>query len=190
MDISCLVCNAVITIPEYFDLHSYDGQLSCPSCKALHHIRLAGGKVRTLELANKPSAEPKAGAPAAGSARVTPMTSTGPARRYTEANPSLASLLAEHSEEAANNTEAVAHFNPLRDFLASYRATQIHLAFEQIEAMIEAPLPTEAHTFKSWWANNRRNPQAIAWLDSGWEVFDVDLQQKGIVLRRIGAAEA
>ena len=81
--------------------------------------------------------------------------------------------------------ESIAKYNPLRDFLATYRATQLQLAFEQIESIIGSKLETTAHTFKSWWENDRSNPQAIAWMEAGWEVVDVILEQRMVIFRRI-----
>jgi len=81
-------------------------------------------------------------------------------------------------------TSIFARYNRLRDFLATYRASAIQLAFEQIEGLIGSKLETAADTFKSWWDNDRSHPQAIAWLEAGWQVVDVDLQQRKVVLRR------
>jgi hypothetical protein len=175
MEISCLVCSKNIVIPEYYDVSNYDGQISCPECRSLLHIKLAASKLRKLEVVGNTPA----------SAAVKPAGVPGPVNTF--ATPTIMSLLSRASEE--NTTESIARYNKLRDFLTTYRAVQLHMAFEQIEAMIGGELPTEAYTFKSWWANNRRNPQSIAWIEAGWEIFDVDLQQKGIVLRRIEPSE-
>ena len=157
MEINCLVCGKTIGIPEYIDTNNYDGQVTCQECASLFHVRLVGAKVRKYELVEK---KPK--------------------------NPGIASSgIRQHTGAAETNVESIAKYNQLRDFLATYRATQLHLAFEQIEGIIGSELGTEAYTFKSWWDNDRRNPQAIAWLESGWEVVDVNLQQRGIVLRRL-----
>jgi hypothetical protein len=85
------------------------------------------------------------------------------------------------------DVESIARYNPLRDYLASYRASQLNLSFEHIEHIIDSKLETAAYTFKSWWENDQENPQAIAWLGAGWEVDDVDLQRQGVVFRRVKA---
>ena len=85
------------------------------------------------------------------------------------------------------DVESVARYNPLRDYLINYRANQISLSFEHIEKIIDSRLETAAYTFKSWWKNDHKNPQAISWLESGWEVDDVDLQQRGVVFKRVKA---
>ena len=175
MEISCLVCNKNIPIPEYYDINNYDGQIICPECRSLLHIKMAASKVRKLEVVGStpaPTAVQPAGNPA-------------PADTFT--TPSKMFLLS-HTGESVT-TESIARYNNLRDFLATYHATQLHMAFEQIEDKIGGELPTEAYTFKSWWANNRRNPQAIAWMEAGWEIFDVDLSQRRIILKRPGQPE-
>jgi hypothetical protein len=157
MEIDCLVCGKTIKIPEFVDTNNYDGQITCQECKSLLHIKLGGGKVRKYEVVEK---KPR----------------------------SLAAIESAASRKTggeAADVESIAKYNPLRDFLATYRATQLHLAFEQIESIIGSELETGAYTFKSWWENDSRNPQATAWLEAGWEVVDVSLPQRKVILRRV-----
>jgi len=156
MEIDCLVCGKTITIPDFIDTNNYDGQLTCQECKSLLRVKLGGGKVRKYEVVEK-----KRG--------LTPIESA-----------------ASRKPGEAADVESIAKYNPLRDFLATYRATQIHLAFEQIESIIGSELEKEAYTFKSWWENESSNPQAAAWMEAGWEVADVNLPQRRILLRRAG----
>jgi hypothetical protein len=85
----------------------------------------------------------------------------------------------------AMDVESVARYNPLRDYLASYRAAKLNLTFGYIESILKFELETAAYTFKSWWENSREHPQALAWLEAGWEVEDVDLQREGVVFKRV-----
>jgi len=156
MEIDCLACGKTIKIPDFIDTNSYDGQLTCSECKSLLHVKLGGGKVRKYEVVEK---KPRG---------LTP-TESAASRKPGE----------------AADVESIARYNPLRDFLASYRATQLHLSFEQIENLIGAELEKEAYTFKSWWENDSRNPQATAWMEAGWEVVDISLPQRRIILRRV-----
>jgi len=157
MEIECLACGKPIKIPEFIDTNNYDGQITCSECASLLQIKLGGGKVRKYEVVEKRP------------------------RGLTAIDRPISRKEGGEEVDVAN----IAKYNPLRDFLATYRANQLHLAFEQIETMIGSKLETEAYTFKSWWDNDARNPQAIAWLSSGWEVFDVSLQQRGVVLKRV-----
>jgi uncharacterized Zn finger protein (UPF0148 family) len=156
MEINCLVCGKAIPIPEFIDTNNYDGQIACPECKSLLQIKLAGAKVRKYQVAER---------------KPTSFTTTE-------------SRLSRRTVEKTD-VESIARYNPLRDFLATYRATQLHLAFEQIEKMIGRKLETAAYTFKSWWENDRGNPQANAWLEAGWEVVDVILEQRTVIFRRV-----
>jgi DNA-directed RNA polymerase subunit RPC12/RpoP len=157
VEINCLVCGKAIEIPEFIDTNNYDGQIACPGCKSLLQVKLVGGKVRKYTVAERKS----------GSATA------------------AASGLSRRTGGEAVDVESVAKYNPLRDYLATYRAAQLNMTFEHIEHIIESKLETAAYTFKSWWANDRRNPQAIAWLEAGWEVDDVDLQRRGVVFKRV-----
>jgi len=167
VEIECLVCSKTIKIPGFIDTNNYDGQIACPECLSLLYVKLVGAKVRKYKVVEKGSkslsARPKV--------TVSPGETAPKTRRKAVAK--------------GLDVESVAKYNPLRDFLVSYRATQLLLAFEQIESMIGHKLETAAHTFKSWWENDRKNPQAIAWLEAGWEVVDVNLQQRKVILRRM-----
>jgi DNA-directed RNA polymerase subunit RPC12/RpoP len=157
MEIDCLACGKPIKIPEFIDTNNYDGQITCQECKSLLHIKLGGGKVRKYDVVEKKP------------------------RGLTAIESGISQKTG--GEEA--DVESIAKYNPLRDFLASYRATQLHLAFEQIESIIGSELETGAYTFKSWWENDSRNSQATAWLEAGWEVVDVSLPQRKVILRRV-----
>jgi hypothetical protein len=158
MEINCLVCGKAIEIPSFIDTDNYDGQISCPACKALLQVRLFGSKLRKYEVVER-------GTESAAASNPAPVV-----------------------EMEGMDVESVARFNPLRDYLASYRATQLNLTFGYMEkSILKFELEKAAYTFKSWWANNRKNPQALAWLEAGWEVADVDLQREGVVFRKVKA---
>ena len=157
MEINCLVCGKSIAIPQFIDTNNYDGQIACPECKSLLQVKLVGSKVRKYMVAERKS----------GSSTI------------------AKSGLSQRTGGEVADVESIARYNPLRDFLATYRATQLHLAFEQIESMIGSKLETAAYTFKSWWENDRGNPQALAWLEAGWEVVDVTLEQRTATFRRV-----
>lgn len=83
------------------------------------------------------------------------------------------------------DVESLLKYTPLRDYLAGYRASRLNLSLEHIENIIDSKLEAAAFAFKTWWENDRKNPQAIAWLEAGWEVGDIDLQQKVVVFKRV-----
>ena len=157
VEIECLVCGKTIKIPEFIDTNNYDGQIACPTCKSLLQVKLVGAKARKYEVVERKS--PSSTAAESGVSR--------------------------QSGGEDVDVGSVARYNPLRDFLATYRATQLQLAFEQIENIIGSKLETAAYTFKSWWDNDRINPQAIAWLEAGWEVVDVILEHRTVIFKRV-----
>jgi len=153
VEISCLICGQTIQIPEFIDINNYDGQLSCPECKALLRVRLVGAKARKYEVVERGTAG-----------------GSNPGQQTAEEKPDTASLL---------------KYVPLRDYLASYRASQLTLSLEHIEHIIDFKLEPAAYAFKSWWENDPKNPQASAWLEAGWEVENIDTQQKVVVFKRV-----
>ncbi|MGD9115752.1 MAG: hypothetical protein PVJ61_01015 [Dehalococcoidia bacterium] len=157
MEINCLVCDKVIEVPSFIDTDNYDGQISCPACKSLLKVRLYDSKLRNYEVVQR-GAESPAGA------------SSNPLYRV---------------GEDMVDVESVARYNPLRDFLASYRASQLNLTFGYIETILKFELETAAYTFKDWWANDRKHPQAMSWLEAGWEVTDVDMQREGVIFKKV-----
>jgi uncharacterized Zn finger protein (UPF0148 family) len=91
------------------------------------------------------------------------------------------------TEEKKVDVESVIKYHPLRDYLAGYRASRLNLSLEHIEDIIDSKLEAAAYAFKSWWENDQQNPQAIAWLEAGWEVDDANLQQQVVVFKRVKA---
>lgn len=157
MEINCLVCGKAIEIPQFIDTDNYDGQINCPACKSLLKVRLYDSKLRNYEVVERGNESIKV--PVSN-----PLYRVG---------------------EDMVDVESVARYNPLRDFLASYRASQLNLTFGYIESILKFELETAAYTFKTWWENDRANPQAMSWLEAGWEVADVDMQREGVVFKRV-----
>ena len=62
-------------------------------------------------------------------------------------------------------------YDPLRDYLKKQKLPEFVLTFEQIEQIIEAPLPRAAHS-ASWWESLRspqeKMPQREACLAGGY----------------------
>src|SRR3954453_13950461 len=66
---------------------------------------------------------------------------------------------------------SVNDYDLLRDYLKKQRLAEFVLTFEQIEELIEGPLPRAAHR-ASWWETERspqeKMPQREACLDAGY----------------------
>lgn len=79
-------------------------------------------------------------------------------------------------------------YYPLHEYLneRSGQAESIQLTFEEIETVLGAPLPASARTSRSWWANSRafNRVQAAAWMEAGYLVTSVDLDQERVAFAR------
>lgn len=73
----------------------------------------------------------------------------------------------------------------LANWLAGQKEDQILLTFEQIETIIRSPLPDSARQLRAWWANDRGgHMHSILWLEAGWKVVYVDLDERQVVFAR------
>jgi hypothetical protein len=59
------------------------------------------------------------------------------------------------------------------------------LRFAEVEAIIGDNLPFGAVRENEWWTNTRGSPQGRAWIDIGWQVENVDLQQRTVAFVRV-----
>ncbi|MEO6060563.1 MAG: hypothetical protein ABIQ99_01340 [Thermoflexales bacterium] len=66
------------------------------------------------------------------------------------------------------------------------RAKKIELTFDQVEAILGAPLPASATKLKTWWTNVQPKIQShrTAWLNNGWKVMEFDQQARWVRFAR------
>ena len=73
---------------------------------------------------------------------------------------------------------------PLDEWFSKRPATakQIELTFDQVEAILGAPLPKSATRLTTWWTNVQPKIQShrTAWLNHGWMVTEFDLQARRV----------
>lgn len=84
-------------------------------------------------------------------------------------------------------------YQPLADHLRRLdRRIQHSLAFAEIARILNFSLPSSAHQYQAWWANQRngRHVQANAWLDEGWHTQDVDLKGQQVTFRAVDLPRA
>ncbi len=60
----------------------------------------------------------------------------------------------------------------LSEHLQKQSDDAVYLNFDEIEQIIQQPLPDEAKTSYHWWDNNIHNPQSSAWLSSNYRTVD------------------
>jgi hypothetical protein len=86
-------------------------------------------------------------------------------------------------------------YDPLGDFLAAQKASEVPMSFLEIEKVIGAPLPPKAVNYPAWWSNNTsNNTMTKVWLEAGYRTERVDVRSRRLVFRRSrsvarGAAE-
>lgn len=72
----------------------------------------------------------------------------------------------------------------LQQYLRDLPVTQdeVTLTFELIEKILNNVLPRSAYHDVLWWGNQKQGTQveSIAWMDAGWMVEFVDLNEKWV----------
>jgi len=63
------------------------------------------------------------------------------------------------------------------------------LPFAEIEGIIGDNLPLSASRDNEWWSNTRFTAQGRAWIDVGWNVESVDLQNRTVTIIRVAKPE-
>ncbi len=61
----------------------------------------------------------------------------------------------------------------------------VTLSFARIDGLIGTNLPMAAYRNESWWSNAKSSAHAKGWLDAGWEVQKVNLQEGTVVFRKV-----
>lgn len=63
--------------------------------------------------------------------------------------------------------------------------TTVTLTFDEVEGLIQSPLPRSAFAHRSWWANDSvSHPQSVNWLDVGWRVANLNLTNRVVTFSR------
>ena len=67
------------------------------------------------------------------------------------------------------------------------KAKRIELTFDQVEAILGAPLPASATKLQTWWTNVLPNIQShrTAWLNHGWRVDQFDRNARWVRFVRV-----
>jgi hypothetical protein len=61
----------------------------------------------------------------------------------------------------------------------------VKLKFARIDGLIGNNLPMGAYREASWWSNASSSIHAKAWLDSGWEVQEVNLKEGWVTFKKV-----
>jgi DNA-binding XRE family transcriptional regulator len=72
-------------------------------------------------------------------------------------------------------------YQPLLEFLCGSDQNEITLSFVEIESLIKDSLPNSAKSKRAWWSNRSKGAlQALAWIEAGYRVEDVDFDQQQV----------
>lgn len=75
-------------------------------------------------------------------------------------------------------------YYPLEKHLRGLPEAQedVTLSFERIEEILKDELPLPAYEERAWWGNQKQGLQVetIPWMDAGWLVETVDLDEKWV----------
>jgi DNA-binding transcriptional regulator YiaG len=76
-------------------------------------------------------------------------------------------------------------YKPLLEYLRSSNQSEVILTFAEIEALMNNPLPNSAKSKRAWWSNRSKGAlQALAWMNAGYRVEDVDLDGQRVKFRK------
>jgi hypothetical protein len=76
-------------------------------------------------------------------------------------------------------------YEPLYKSLLDIPGKSASLRFQEIEIIIRESLPDSAYKSRSWWGNKTAHSvQARSWVDAGWKVVSVDLENKIVRFRK------
>jgi len=79
-------------------------------------------------------------------------------------------------------------YQPLFEYFQKNLSQQITLSFAEVETLIGDTLPDSACTQKRWWGNRHKGaPQALAWMNAGYVVEEVDLESESVTFRKPGS---
>lgn len=80
----------------------------------------------------------------------------------------------------------MSRYQPLADFLASYKLNEWTATFADIEERLGFRLPESAYKYPAWWANqaNGGHSQTRGWRSVGWRTTALDLKSKSVRFER------
>jgi len=78
--------------------------------------------------------------------------------------------------------DGMTKYAPLETYLRSVKPP-MRMTFDEVARLVGG-LPPSAYRHQAWWANSRSHVEALAWLDAGLRVDEVDLDREVVVFGR------
>ena len=77
-------------------------------------------------------------------------------------------------------TKSPRRYAKLNEYFLRKHEKRAQLTFEQIEKLIERPLPESALKHRAFWSNDPKHSQAKAWIEAGWRVEAINRDEKTV----------
>ena len=78
-------------------------------------------------------------------------------------------------------------YYPLYTYLKEQSKDELSLSLSEIEELLGVSLPSSARTRRAWWSNRSHGAvQADAWMQAGYHVETIDLDNERITFRKPG----
>lgn len=108
-------------------------------------------------------------------------------QRAETSNVKIVTDVTSQAEAIRTSGKASGRYAPLKLWLERQPPSDktLQLSFQQVEEILGAPLPPTAYEHRSWWANDSvGHIQSQYWLEAGWRVDDVNLNEKTVIFER------
>ena len=76
-------------------------------------------------------------------------------------------------------------YGPLLEYLHRSEQREVTLTFAQIELLMNDTLPDSARVKRAWWSNRSKGAlQALSWMEAGYIVSKLDLDEEYVTFRK------
>ncbi len=94
------------------------------------------------------------------------------------------------TEGISPSTQSTPRYEALGTYLSKIKDDAVTLGFEDVEKILNAKLPESAKKYRAWWGNDRTHSHAVkGWLNTGWKVKSVDLNNQIVEFERVEKTE-
>ena len=77
-------------------------------------------------------------------------------------------------------------YQNLTDYLRKSGQKEICLTLNEIQEILGFPLDASAYQYREFWANCTASTKAYSWMEAGYEIIKVDLNNGILVFKQIG----
>ena len=82
-------------------------------------------------------------------------------------------------------------YTPLKLHLRAQVTAEVPMTFAEVESILGFRLPNSAYKHRPWWANETKgHVHAQAWLETGYETAQVNMDARKLVFRKVSASHS